>query len=768
MKKNIHFQSLLILTMILMGCSKNQGFKQKESHNSQTVHQQVDSVLALMTLKEKIGQMVQYSGRYVKTGPDSNANEKEKLERIKNGLVGSMLGVVSVKETCKFQRLVMEHSRLKIPLLFGYDVIHGYKTIFPIPLAESASWDLELMKKSASIAAKEATASGLHWTFAPMIDVSIDARWGRVMEGAGEDPYLTSQVAIAKIIGYQGSDLSLEHTIAACAKHFAGYGFAEGGRDYNSVNIGEYELNNSVLPPFKAAAKVGVATFMNAFNTLDGIPATGHKGIQRDLLKDQWNWGGFIVSDWGSIGELIPHGFAKDNYQASEIAFKAGCDMDMESYAYENNLEQLVNDGNIEEALIDDAVKRILKLKFQLGLFDDPYKYCDEKREEREVYTSENQNFAREIAKKSIVLLKNEEQLLPLKKDIKSIAVIGPLADDKNTPIGNWRAQGMSNSAVSLLEGVKNAVSPNTKIVYEKGCDLIPNDYKKKKANPSKLSLADNANILKATKAAKNADVVLLAIGENAYQTGEAKSQAKIGFTYAQTQLLKAISKVNKNVIIILMNGRPMNITWASQNIPAILECWHLGSQAGNAIADVVFGHYNPSGKLTVSFPYTSGQEPFYYNHQNTGRPNNSHDRFYSGYTDTPNEALYPFGYGLSYTTFEYKNLRLDKTEIKKDDSINLSIDVTNTGKIDGEEVVQLYIHDMVGSIARPVKELKGFKKISLKAGETKTINFNIDDKLLQFYTVNKKWEVEPGDFEIYVGGNSSTTLRTLFTVLDL
>ena len=758
---------MLILTIILMGCSNNQGLMQNKSHGTKTLNQKVDSVLSLMTLKEKIGQMVQYSGRNFKTGPDSNTDEKDKIEKIKNGMVGSMLGVVSVKDTRKFQDLVMKHSRLKVPLLFGYDVIHGYKTIFPIPLGESASWDLELIRKSAAIAAHETSASGVHWTFAPMIDISRDARWGRIMEGAGEDPYLVSQMGVARIKGYQGNDLSKQNTIAACAKHFAGYGLAEGGRDYNSVNIGEYELNNSVLPPFKAAAKAGVATFMNAFNTLDGIPATGHKGIQRDLLKGEWNWGGFIVSDWGSIGELIPHGFAKDKYQASEIAIKAGSDMDMESYAYENNLEQLVKEGKIEATLIDDAVKRILKLKFELGLFDDPYKYCDKKREEREVYSIENQNFAREVAKKSMVLLKNEKELLPLKKNIKSIAVIGPLANDKDTPLGNWRAQGMPNSAVSLLEGIKNAISPNTQIVYEKGCDLIPSNYKENKKRISKQAIADDTNLQRAIDAAKNAEVVLLAIGENAFQTGEAKSQAEIGFTNSQTELLKAISKVNHNVIIILMNGRPMDITWASQNIPAILECWHLGSQAGNAIADVVFGDYNPSGKLPVSFPYNSGQEPFYYNHQNTGRPNNSHDRFYSGYTDTPNEALYPFGYGLSYTTFEYKNLKINKTEIKKDESINLSIDVSNSGNLDGEEVVQLYIHDLVGSITRPVKELKGFEKIMLKAGETKTIDFSIDDKLLQFYTVNKKWEVEPGDFEVFVGGDSSTTLKTVFTVLD-
>ncbi len=767
MIKKIILQSLVILNLTIMSCSNNQSITNKVNQSSENLEQKVDSVLALMTLKEKIGQMVQYSGRDFKTGPDSNLNEKDKIEKIKNGMVGSMLSVVSVKNTRQFQDLVMENSRLKIPLLFGYDVIHGYKTIFPIPLGESASWDLEIIKKSSSIAALETSASGVHWTFAPMIDISRDARWGRIMEGAGEDPYLVTQIGVARVKGFQGNDLSLDNTIAACAKHFAGYGLAEGGRDYNEVNIGEYELNNQVLPPFKAAAKAGVATFMNSFNTLDGIPATGHKGIQRDLLKGEWNWDGFILSDWGSIGEMVPHGFAKDKYQASEIAIKAGSDIDMESYAYENNLEKLVNDGRVEVELINDAVKRILKLKFELGLFEDPYKYCDEKREAIEVYSIDNQNFAREVAKKSIVLLKNENKLLPLKKDIKSIAVIGPLANDKDSPLGNWRAQGISNSAVSLLEGVKSAVSPDTKIIYAKGCDLIPNNYKDNKIFSSNLSKSDNESILKATNAAKKVDVVLLAIGESAFQTGEAASQTNIGFSHAQTELLKAVSKVNKNVIIILMNGRPMDITWASQNIPTILECWYLGSQAGNAIADVIFGDYNPSGKLPVSFPYNSGQEPFYYNHKNTGRPYNSHDKFYTGYTDTPNMALYPFGYGLSYTTFEYKNLKLDNSEIKKDDSINLSIDVINTGIIDGEEVVQLYIQDLVGSITRPVKELKGFQKVMLKAGETKTINFNIDNKSLEFYTTNKKWEVEPGKFNVWVGGGSTTTLKETFSVID-
>lgn len=552
MIKKIFFQSLVFL--IAISCSNNQKIKQKTNQFIDSAEKKSDSVLALMTLEEKIGQIVQYNGSCDLTGPPSKMSDKEKVDRLKNGLVDSMLNVVSVDATRIAQKLVMDNSRLKIPLIFGYDVIHGYKTIFPIPLGESASWDIDLIKKSAAMAANEASASGIHWTFAPMMDISRDARWGRIKEGAGEDPYLNSTIAAARVKGFQGDYLSKENTIAACAKHFAGYGMTEAGRDYNTVNIGDIELNNVVLPPFKAAAEAGVATFMNSFNELDGIPTTGHKGIQRDLLKGAWNWDGFIVSDWGSISKMIAYGFAKDKYQASEIAIKAGSDMDMESCAYETNLKKLVNDGNIDVKLIDDSVKRILKLKFELGLFDDPYKYCNEERETKEVYSIENQNFAREVAKKSTVLLKNEKQLLPLKKDIKSIAVIGPLANDKDTPLGNWRAQGVSNTAVSLLEGVKNAVGNATEVFFEKGCDLTI-DYLKpeqrKFPHPLKLNKTDTSKISATVSAAKISDIVLLAIGEDAYQTGEGRSQTNIGFAGVQLQLLKAILEVNKNVVIL-------------------------------------------------------------------------------------------------------------------------------------------------------------------------------------------------------------------------
>ena len=774
MKKQILLIIPILLLAILLYSFKKHIIDNKKVYSvtdlDPRIEQKVDSVLALMYLNEKIGQLVQYSGKWNATGPSSSKGDQYKLDKLKKGEVGSMLNITSVSSIRETQKIVMEHSRLKIPLIFGYDVIHGFKTIFPIPLGESASWDLDIIKQSAFIAAKEAAASGIQWTFAPMVDVSRDARWGRIMEGAGEDTYLNTVIAVARIQGFQGNDLSQPNTIAACAKHFAGYGFAEAGRDYNTVNIGEYELHNIILPPFKAAAEAGVATFMNSFNEIDGIPSTGNKVLQRDILKGAWGWNGFIVSDWGSIGEMIAHGYAKDKKQAAEIAMNAGSDMDMESYAYEAHLESLLKEKKISLAQLDDAVKRVLRLKFKLGLFDDPYRYCDENREKNEIYTKEHLTMARDGAKKSIVLLKNETKLLPISKNIKSIAVIGPLADDKDTPLGNWRAKGECNSAVSLLEGVKKAVGTNTKIYYEKGADLTLPTLKPGENQflyPLKFNTTDTSGIPAAVEAAKKAEVVLLAIGENAYQTGEGRSQTNIGFFGVQQQLLKAVYKANKNVVIVLMNGRPMDISWAANHVPSILECWFLGSESGYAIADVLFGDYNPSGKLPVSFPYNVGQEPMYYSQKNTGRPYSSSHVTYSGYTDTPKTALFPFGYGLSYTTFEYKNLKLDKNEIPKDGEIKVSVEVSNTGTVDGEEVVQLYIRDLVGSLTRPVKELKDFKKIVIKAGKTKTISFTINAETLQFYTINKTWEVEPGDFDVWIGGDSTTNLKGTFSVID-
>ncbi|MDT0651784.1 beta-glucosidase BglX, partial [Autumnicola edwardsiae] len=711
-------KSVLLILLLLVQLT---GFAQdlKIRSSVKNVETKVDSILFMMTLEEKIGQLVQYNGSWDLTGPASEMGNKEKEDRLKKGVVGSMLNVLSVEATREAQKLVMENSRIKIPLIFGYDVIHGYKTIFPVPLGETASWDLEAMEKSARIAAIESVANGINWTFSPMIDVSRDARWGRIMEGSGEDPYLTSLVAVAKVKGYQGDDLADSTTIAATAKHFAGYGFAEAGRDYNTVNVGEYELHNFILPPFKAAADAGVATFMNSFNTIDGTPATGSKMLQRDILKGDWNWNGFVVSDWGSITEMIYHGFAKDKKHAAEIALKAGSDMDMEGGAYEAGLLDLVEEGKIDENLIDDAVKRILRVKFKMGLFEDPYRYSNPELAEQISY-EEHKEVARDIARKSIVLLKNEDDMLPIKSAVQNIAIIGPLAADKDTPIGNWRAQGEANSAVSVLEGIKAAAGKNVNISYAEGAALGTGE--RSFLMPLEINETDKSGFPDAISKAEDADLVIMVLGEDAFQSGEGRSQAKIGLAGLQQELLEEIYKVNKNIALVLINGRPLEITWAAENIPAIVEAWQLGSESGNAIADVLFGKYNPSGKLPVSFPKAVGQEPLYYNQQNTGRPYSEQHVTFSSYTDVGKEALYPFGFGLSYTDFEYGEISLSAEEMSTNDEITVRVPVTNSGDVAGKEVVQLYLRDLVASKSRPVKELKGFEMIELNPGETKTV----------------------------------------------
>lgn len=757
----IKIKRIVFCTAITLLISSGSKMLAQQSNIENTLEKKVDSVLALMTLQEKIGQLNQYNGSWDVTGTPSDIDNKTKLDKLKNGEVGSMLNVLTAEATREAQSIVMEHSRLKIPLIFGYDVIHGYKTMFPTPLGESASWDLEAMKKSAQIAAKEAAASGLHWTFAPMIDVSRDARWGRIMEGSGEDPYLASVIGVARVQGFQGEDLSNPYTIAACAKHFAGYGFAEAGRDYNTVNIGEHELHNAILPPFKAASKAGVATFMNAFNEIDGVPATASSYLQRTLLKEKWGFDGFVVSDWGSIAELIPHGLAKDKLQAADIAIHAGSDMDMEGRVYEDGLKTLVETNKLDVALIDDAVKRVLRVKFRLGLFEDPFRYSDTSREKNEVLTKEHLAISRDVAKKSIVLLKNESGILPLKKSLKSIAVIGPLADDKDTPIGNWRAQGEKNSAVSVLEGVKGAVGKNTKVLYEKGADLSTGERSFLK--PLTINTTDKSGFSAAIKAAKQAEVVLMVLGEDAFQSGEGRSQSEIGFAGVQQELLEAVYAVNKNIVLVLMNGRPMEITWSAEHLPGILDVWQLGSEHGHAVADVLFGDYNPSGKLPVSFPRAVGQEPLYYNHKNTGRPSANGEVTYSHHNDVDNSALFPFGYGLSYTTFKYSEVSLSASTFKTGELVTASVRVTNIGKTKGKEVVQLYIRDLVGSLTRPIKELKGFEMVELAPGETKTVSFKITPELLQYYTANRKWETEAGDFNVFIGKDSTVdTFKTL------
>ena len=718
-----------------------------------------------MTIEEKAGQMNQYNGFWDATGQMPEGDyQKKRYNELKNGLVGSMLNVIGVKEIRALQKIAVEETRLGIPLIFGHDVIHGYKTIFPIPLAESSSWDLELMENSARVAAREASADGLHWTFAPMVDISRDARWGRVMEGAGEDSYLGSLVAKARVRGFQGNDLNDINTIVACAKHFAGYGFSEAGRDYNTTDFNQFTLHNTIMPPFKAAVDAGVRTFMNSFNTLDEIPATGHKHIQRNILKGDWGFDGFIVSDWGSIEQMIPHGFARDGNHAAELAVIAGSDMDMESSLYVSELVGLVKSGKVNIELIDDAVRRILRVKYELGLFDDPYKYCNIDRSNNELASDENMKVALEAAKKSIVLLKNNNQLLPLEKQGEKIAIIGPLANDKNSPLGNWRSQAVYNSASSVLEGMKNY--NQNKLVFEKGVDLY---YGKTNFhNRVKLNFDDRTGFDKAKLAAENSDIVIMVLGEEGNQSGEGRSRTNIGLPGLQLELLKEIYKINQNIVLVVMSGRPLDLTWADKNIPAIIQAWHLGSKSGEAIAEVLYGDYNPSGKLTMSFPRNVGQVPIYYNFKNTGRPSTSIEQVTnSGYADVVNSPLYSFGYGLSYTNFKYSNLSIDNDKLDYNSKINISIDIENTGFYTGKEVVQLYLRDLVGSIARPMKELKGFKIIELSPGESQTVNFEIESSLLEFYTYNNKWEAENGKFHAFIGSNSDVVDYKEFYLVD-
>jgi len=757
MKRPIKKYAFLLL--IVFG----NGYAQSKKHldTNKPIEERISLLMKEMTLEEKVGQMNQYNGSWDVTGPkpESGSNE-EKYNNIKKGLVGSMLSVRGVKEVRAVQKIAVEETRLGIPLLFGFDVIHGYKTLSPIPLAEAASWDLEAIKNSAHVAAIEASASGLNWTFAPNVDISNDARWGRVMEGAGEDPYLGSKIATARVKGFQGENLSANTAIIACAKHFAGYGFVEAGREYNSVDMSNSKLYNSVLPPFKATVDAGIRTFMNSFNTLNGVPATGNSFLQRDILKGAWKFDGFVVSDWASIGEMITHGYAADAADAAQKAAIAGSDMDMESNVYVTELAQLVKKGLVKESVIDDAVRRILKVKFELGLFDNPYKYCDEAREKSSIGNKANNDAVLDMAKKSIVLLKNDKKLLPLKKEGIKIALIGALANDKTSPLGSWRIAADDNTAVSVLEGMQQY--KNNTLVYEKGTNVALN--KQVFVDEVKINTTDFSGFEAAKKAAKQAEVVVMVLGEIGFQSGEGRSRTELGLPGNQQQLLEEVYKVNPNIVLVLNNGRPLALPWAAENIPAIVEAWQLGTQSGNAIAQVLYGDYNPSGKLTMSFPRNVGQCPIYYNLYNTGRPTNKdQNAFWSHYIDVEKTPLYPFGYGLSYTSFEYKNLKLAKTSFQKGEKIELSVDVTNTGNVDGKEVVQLYINDVAASVVRPVKELKGFELIALKKGETKTVHFTLTDKELGFYDNNGNFLTEAGLFNLMVGWNSNEGLTSKF-----
>ncbi|WP_299668042.1 glycoside hydrolase family 3 N-terminal domain-containing protein [uncultured Polaribacter sp.] len=747
-------QTLFVLSSILVFFSCNIADKSNHLSKQETVFDtKVDSLMELMTLEEKIGQTTMYSGSGAVTGPTVNADFRKFIKASK---VGAMLNVYSAKGTRELQKLAVEETRLGIPLLFGYDVIHGFKTIFPINLGLSASWDLEDIQKSSRIAAEEASAVGIHWTFAPMVDIARDPRWGRISEGAGEDVYLASKIAKAYVHGFQGDDLSKYNTILACAKHFVGYGAAQAGRDYHTVNMSEDELRNVYLPPFKASVDAGVETFMTAFNEVNGVPASGNSFLYRDILRDEWNFKGLVVSDYTAIFEMVQHGFAKDNKDAARIAMNAGIDMDMMGSVNRLYLEELVVENKVDIAHINDACRRILLAKYKLGLFDDPYKYANEAREKEVIYKPEFLGAARHSAAISSVLLKNENNALPL-TSAKTIALIGPLVKDKENILGNWGAAGdRSGKAISVYQGIQEYLQ-DTRILYAKGCEIEGDDESKFK---------DAINI------AKKADMVVLVLGEDYDMSGEAASRTNIKLPGKQTKLIRQIRKAvpNKKIVLVLMNGRPLDLSEEDILADAILEAWFPGTMGGHGVADVLFGKYNPSGKLTVTFPRNVGQIPIYYNMKNTGRPipkNNPKEDYKSNYIDVANTSLYPFGHGLSYTNFEYSDFKLSAATIGFSDMITASATITNTGDYDGHEIVQLYVHDKVGSITRPVKELKGFEKIFLKKGESKIVSFKIEVEDLKFYNSEMVFGVEPGVFDIAIKGTSDFEFEHTFTLTE-
>ncbi|MFN7199940.1 MAG: glycoside hydrolase family 3 N-terminal domain-containing protein [Bacteroidota bacterium] len=726
---------------------------------SSVLDKRVDSVLRLMTLEEKVGQLHQLSSDFVATGPITKDGDKQ--DRVRQGKVGSYLNVTGAARTRSLQEIAMQ-SRLRIPLLFAQDVIHGYRTIFPIPLAEAASWDIAAMEQTARVAAIEAAASGIHWTFAPMVDIARDPRWGRVMEGAGEDSYLGSRIAAARVKGFQGKGIGSIDAVMACAKHFAAYGAAEGGRDYNSVDMSLRKLYEVYLPPFKAAKEAGVSSFMNSFNDLNGVPATGSSFLQRKLLKGDWTFKGIVVSDWGSIGEMVNHGYATDLKDAALIAMRAGSDIDMESRAYSAHLSQLIKEKKVDTTLLNDAVKRVLYKKFELGLFDDPYRFSDEKREQAVWNNTTHLQVAREMARKSIVLLKNEvvpavnKPLLPLNKgDNKKIALVGPLVKAIGDNNGFWSYSWPDDSSrvVSLWQGVTNKLGGATSLTYAKGCDITG---------------ADTTGFASARQTATAADLIIVSVGESATMSGEAKSRSQLQLPGVQEQLVKEMVATGKPVVVLISAGRPLVFNWIADNVPAIVYTWWLGTQAGNAIADVLFGDYNPSGKLPITFPRNEGQIPIYYNYLSTGRPfkSDTDNTYVTAYTDLPNSPRYVFGYGLSYTSFQYGAVQLNTNTLSKDQKLQAKITVTNTGKYAGEEVVQLYMQDVVASIVRPVRELKAFEKVLLKPGESREITFTLDARDLSFYNDNLELVAEPGTFHLYIGGNSQATQKASFTLL--
>ena len=713
------------------------------SQRTQNVEQRVNALLAQMTLEEKLGQLQQLDG-------EGNGNFRpEHLELVRKGLLGSTLNVRGAQRTNQLQRVAVNESRLKIPILFGFDVIHGYRTIVPIPLGEASSWDPSLAERSTAVAAQEANNAGLRWTFAPMVDIARDPRWGRITEGAGEDPYLGAAFARARVRGFQGADYSAPDKILACAKHFVAYGAAEGGRDYNTTDLSENTLREIYFPPFKAAVDAGVGTLMSSFNAINGVPASANPFTLTKVLRQEWKFDGFVVSDYTSVKELINHGIAANEEEAAAAALNAGVDMEMVSRSYNAFGPQLLKQNKLTTATIDEAVRRILRIKFRLGLFDHPF--TDEAAEPNSLLRPESIRLAREIAGRSMVLLKNDRDVLPLAKNVGSIAVIGPLADDRRAPLGWWAGDGKEENTVTPLAGIKAKVSAQTRVAYAKGCDVKGES---------------TAGFEEAVNLAKQSDVALIFVGELAEMVGEAASRSSLDLPGRQLELVQAIHATGKPTIVVLVNGRPLSIGWVVNNVPAILESWMGGSQSGNAIADILFGDVNPGGKLPVTFPRTVGQVPMYYNYMNTGRPPEEQNRYTSKYIDLPWTPLFPFGYGLSYTKFKFSNPQLNTPRIDINGKLTVSVEVENVGRRAGDEVVQLYIRDPVATMTRPVKELKGFQRVTLQPGEKRRVEFTLGHEELAFWNREMRYVVEPGEFKVMIGPNSADVVEAKFEVV--
>lgn len=764
MKKQLY----LMIFMMVMGFAVSVVAQNNPAGEDQKMKTFIDQLMGKMTLEEKLGQLNLPASGDIITGAGSSNDIGSK---IKNGQVGGLFNIKGVAKIRDVQKIAVEQSRLKIPLIFGMDVIHGYQTIFPIPLGMSCSWDMSLIEKSARMAAQEASADGICWTFSPMVDIGRDPRWGRMSEGSGEDPFLGSHIAQAMVRGYQGDDLRKNNTIMACVKHFALYGAGEAGRDYNTVDMSRIRMYNEYLPPYKAAVDAGAGSVMSSFNEIDGIPASANHWLMTELLRNQWGFKGFVVTDYTAINEMTDHGLG-DLKEVSALALHAGIDMDMVSDGLLTTLKQSLDEGKVTQQEINQACRRVLEAKYKLGLFEDPYRYCDVNRAKKEIFTPANRQVAREIAAQTFVLLKNDNQTLPLQPK-GTIALVGPLANNRENMTGTWSVAGEFAKSVSLLDGLKKALGNQANILYAKGTNVVSDpDLDVRVSVFGKPTQWDKRSqkemIAEAVAAAQKADVVIAAVGESAEMSGESSSRSDINLPENQRELLEALKATGKPVVMVLFTGRPLTITWEKANIPAILNVWFAGSEAGDAIADVLFGKVNPSGKLSATFPQNVGQIPIYYNHKNTGRPlaeGKWFQKFRSNYLDVSNDPLFPFGFGLSYTTFDYKNLKLSTPTLNRDGKLTVSVDITNTGNYDGAEVVQLYLRDMVGSVTRPVKELKGFQKVFLKKGETKTVEFTLTEQDLRFYNSELQWVSEPGDFKVFVGTSSASTLEAGFTL---